>query len=110
MASIQASSALAVPKASKSLTTKVQVHMAVVLGILDHHLRRNATSVTKAERVIGTLIGVHLGGGLIEITGSYPVPHEDKDKAVAIGKEYNRKMKALYAKSHTGEQVVGEFF
>jgi hypothetical protein len=107
----QASLNTAVSLATKSraLTTKVQVHMSVVLSILDQHMRRNAASVSRNERVIGTLLGVQLGGGLIEITGSYPVPHVEKDKEVAVGKDFNRQMKALHAKSNPGEQVVGKF-
>jgi len=91
----------------KSTNPRVQLHMAVVLGILDHHFRRNSTSPTRTERVIGTLIGVQVGGGLIEITGSFPVPHVEKDKEVAVGKDFNRQMKALYAKSNPGEVIVG---
>ena len=72
-------------------------------------MRRNASSATRTDRVIGTLLGVQLGGGLIEITGSYPVPHVEKDKEVAVGKDFNRQMKALHAKSSPGEQVVGKW-
>jgi len=101
--------AVAGPK-PRILTTRIQLHMSVVLSILDHHMRRNASSPSRADRVIGTLLGVQLGGGLIEVTGSYPVPHVEKDKEVAVGKDFNRQMKALHARSNPGEQVVGEFF
>lgn len=94
------------PTKVRILTSRVQVHMSVVLSILDHQMRRNASN-TKSDRVIGTLLGVHLGGGLIEVTGSFPVPHVEKEKEVAIGKDFNRQMKALYSKSHPGEIVVG---
>ena len=81
--------------------------MSAILTILDSHVRRNATSATKSDRVIGTLIGTQLGGGIVEITNAYMVPHVEKDKEVAVGKEFNKQMKALYARSHPGEQVVG---
>jgi translation initiation factor 3 subunit F len=102
-----AATTLANAPKSRALTTKVQLHMSVVLSILDHHMRRNASSTTRSDRVIGTLLGVQLGGGLIEITGSYPVPHVEKDKEVAVGKDFNRQMKALHARSSPGEQIVG---
>lgn len=107
--STTALSAAAVVK-PRVLSTRIQVHMSVVLSILDHHMKRNASATARNERVIGTLLGVQLGGGLIEVTGSYPVPHVEKDKEVAVGKDFNRQMRALFAKSNPGEQVVGKSF
>lgn len=98
---------MAIATNKRDLTTKIQLHMSVVLSILDHHMRRNA-GPSKVHRVIGTLFGVHIGGGLIEITGAYPVPHIEKDKEVAVGKDFNKQMKVLYSKSNPGEQVVGK--
>ena len=113
MASQQATSAtsvLATSTKAKSLTTKVQLHMSAVLSILDSHMRRNLTTGNKSERVIGTLLGAYSAGGVVEITSAYIVPHVEKDKEVAVGKDYNKQMKTLHAKSHPGDQVVGAFY
>ena len=98
--------AVAAPK-PRAQPTRVQLHMSVVLSILDHHARRNASTVSRSDRVVGTLWGVQ-SGGIVEITGSYAVPHVEKDKEVSLGKEFNSNMKALYAKTNPGEYVVGE--
>lgn len=95
--------AAAAAAAASSTPQRAQVHASVVLSIVDHHMRKPQGS----HRVIGTLLGVSHGNGVVEITSSYAVPHVEKDSEVAIGKEFNSKMKQLFAKSHPGEQVVG---
>lgn len=78
--------------------------MSVVLSILDHHMRKNATS----SRVIGTLFGVSLGEGVIEVTTCYPVPHVEKRREVAIGKDFNRQIEDASCEINPGEFVVGK--
>ena len=58
--------------------THPQVSPSVVLSVLDHYVRRNEDQ----ERVIGTLLGVVNEAGEIEVRGSFPVPHSEKDDTV----------------------------
>ncbi|CAB9518143.1 factor 3 subunit F [Seminavis robusta] len=78
------------------------VHPLVLLHVLDHHTRRQETD----GRVIGTLLG-RRDGDKIEVTNCFAVPHAERGDEVAIGKDFNKQMLALYNRTNRKETVVG---
>ena len=52
-------------------STSVNVHPLVLLSILDHHIRRDASQ----DRVIGALLGTVGPGGVVEVTDAFGVHH-----------------------------------
>ena len=43
----------------------------------------------------------------VEVTNSFAVPHAERGDEVAIGKDFNKQMMALYSRANRKEQVVG---
>lgn len=78
------------------------VHPLVLLHVLDHHTRRQESG----GRVIGTLLG-RRDGNKVEVTNCFAVPHAERGDEVAIGKDFNKQMLALYNRTSRKEQVVG---
>ncbi|KAL7572307.1 hypothetical protein ACA910_017905 [Epithemia clementina (nom. ined.)] len=88
-------------------TKKVIVHPLVLWHILDHHSRREETT----GRVIGTLLGRRYNTAstttVVEITNAFAVPHAERGEEVAIGKDFNKRMLALFLRTNRRETVVG---
>lgn len=82
--------------------THLVVHPLVLLHVLDHHTRRQEAG----GRVIGTLLG-RRDGNKVEVTNCFAVPHAERGDEVAIGKDFNKQMLALYNRTNRKESVVG---
>ena len=94
----------------------------VVMGVLDHYMRRNQGQVAffsfsffraalhtrltpLQERVIGTLLGSN-DDGVLHITQCFPVPHTEAD-TVGIDMDFHKTMMALVRQAHPGEIILG---
>ena len=88
---------------AETSVTNVIVHPLVLLHVLDHHTRRQEES----GRVIGTLLGRRVDASTVEVTNCFAVPHAERGEEVAIGKDFNKRMMALYMRSNRRESVVG---
>jgi len=84
------------------VVTQLVVHPLVLLHVLDHHTRRQEAG----GRVIGTLLG-RRDGNKVEVTNCFAVPHAERGDEVAIGKDFNKQMLALYQRTNRKESVVG---
>ncbi|KAL7688754.1 putative eukaryotic translation initiation factor 3 subunit F, MPN domain-containing protein [Plasmopara halstedii] len=82
--------------------TEVKLHPVVVFQALDSSLRRPEGQ----DRVIGTLLG-HVEGSVVEITGSFAVPHLENGDEVAVGRDYHTNMYELHQRVNENEVVVG---
>jgi len=76
----------------------------VLLSILDHFLRRPEN---QGEKVIGTLLGVRVEDGGIEVRNSFMVPHKEYANEVAVDMEHHRTMFDLHARVNPREGIVG---
>jgi len=74
----------------------------VYSAILDHYCRRNDGQ----DRVIGTLLGTVVGN-CVEITNSFPVPHNENEDIVAVDMEYHRTLYELHQRVNSKEIIVG---
>jgi len=82
----------------------VRVAPVVLLGVVDHFMRRAAGK----RRVIGTLLGVfHPHDGSVDVTGSFPVPHDETADEIAVDIEYNRTMVDLHRNVSSAHAIVG---
>jgi len=45
----------------------------------------------------------------VEVTNCFAVPHAERGDEVAIGKDFNKQMMALYSRANRKEQVVGRY-
>jgi translation initiation factor 3 subunit F len=85
----------------------VSVSPAVLLNVLDHHIRREKGS----RRVIGTLLGRFTSDGRVEVKASFPLPHSegdnDIDDKVAVDTDYHKNMYELHRRVNAGEEQVG---
>ncbi|KAK1870000.1 hypothetical protein I4F81_012464 [Pyropia yezoensis] len=82
----------------------VRVAPVVLLGVVDHYMRRAAGK----HRVIGTLLGVfHPHDGSVDVTGSFPVPHDENADEIAVDIEYNRTMVDLHRNVSSAHAIVG---
>ena len=59
-------------------TPTYRVHPLVIFSILDHYQRRNDGQT----RVVGTLLGQQLEGGIIDVKQAFPVPHQEEAESV----------------------------
>lgn len=83
---------------------EVRVAPVVLLGVVDHFMRRAAGK----HRVIGTLLGVfHPHDGSVDVTGFFPVPHDESADEIAVDIEYNRTMVDLHRNVSSAHAVVG---
>lgn len=83
---------------------EVRVAPVVLLGVVDHYMRRAAGK----HRVIGTLLGVfHPHDGSVDVTGSFPVPHDEIADEIAVDIEYNRTMVDLHRNVSSAHAIVG---
>lgn len=83
---------------------EVRVAPVVLLGVVDHFMRRAAGK----HRVIGTLLGVfHAHDGSVDVTGSFPVPHDENADEIAVDIEYNRTMVDLHRNVSSAHAIVG---
>lgn len=83
---------------------EVRVAPVVLLGVVDHFMRRAAGK----HRVIGTLLGVfHPHDGSVDVTGSFPVPHDENADEIAVDIEYNRTMVDLHRNVSSAHAIVG---
>jgi translation initiation factor 3 subunit F len=83
-------------------TTKVTIRPHVLHAIIDSFERRNMD----VERVIGTLMG-NVDKGVIEVTNSFIVPHDEKDGNVSMDLEFGNSMCRLMKNVNQNEQPVG---
>ena len=60
------------------LGLRVHVHPVALFSIVDSYERRQEPD----KRVIGSLLGVKLHSGLVEILNSYAVPHNETAEEV----------------------------
>jgi hypothetical protein len=83
-----------------------RVHPLAVATILDAYVRRSEGN----EKSIGTLMG-YIEGNCVVISDAFTVLHKENEEtgAIALDKEYHRKMVALKKKSTPSEVVVGWF-
>ncbi|KAF6147093.1 hypothetical protein GIB67_036812 [Kingdonia uniflora] len=86
---------------STSLSAKV--HPVVIFNICDCYVRRPH----QAERVIGTLLGSISFDGVVQITNSYAVPHNDSLDQVALDIDYHHNMLLSHQKVNPKEVIVG---
>eukprot|EP00736_Rhodelphis_marinus_P000494 Rmarinus@m.13639 len=83
------------------LPQHVSVHPVVGMNILDHYSRRY-----EGSRLIGTLLGV-IEDGVVDIRNSFPVPHSENDKTIALDVEYHKTMQELHSRVNPKEVVIG---
>ena len=65
---------------------QADVHIVVLLSILDHHLRRSdkqATGGSAQDRIIGVLLGSY-NTGIVEISNCFGIQHVLKDSKVCF--------------------------
>lgn len=86
-----------------SNTPTYRVHPVVIFSILDHYQRRNDGQT----RVVGTLLGQHHEGGVIEVKQAFPVPHEEEEESATVQIDYHHSMLALYKQVSPKDVVVG---
>lgn len=82
---------LTVAGAGAGMPRAVNVHTVVLMSILDHHTRRsgdatlgNDGGARVVDRGIGVLLGSISAGGVVDITGSFGVPHLEREDEVSI--------------------------
>ncbi|XP_075247646.1 eukaryotic translation initiation factor 3 subunit F-like [Convolutriloba macropyga] len=83
----------------------VNIKLDVIFSILDFYERRNAND----QRVMGTLLGTHDAGGVIEVNACFMVPHKETDDEVAVDKLAAHRMFELHKKANTSGTIVGWF-
>ena len=83
----------------------VDIKLDVVFSILDFYERRGIAE----QRVMGTLLGTHDAGGVIEVNGCFMVPHKETDEEVAVDKMAAHKMFELHKKANPSDTIVGWF-
>ncbi|XP_067127142.1 eukaryotic translation initiation factor 3 subunit F-like [Centruroides vittatus] len=83
-------------------TIVVRMHPVILFSIVDSHERRNA----EAQRVIGTLLGIHEKGA-VEITNCFCVPHNESRDEVAVDMDFARDGYELHKKVNPSEVIVG---
>eukprot|EP00475_Leptophrys_vorax_P006569 TRINITY_DN14085_c0_g2_i1.p1 TRINITY_DN14085_c0_g2~~TRINITY_DN14085_c0_g2_i1.p1 ORF type:complete len:330 (+),score=9.49 TRINITY_DN14085_c0_g2_i1:95-991(+) len=89
--------------ATPGVPVAARLHPSVLFSICDSYIRRNEGS----ERVIGSLLGVALPDGTVDIRNAYAVPHNESSDQVALDIEYHRTMAELSARVNPKEVVVG---
>lgn len=83
---------------------RVEVSPIVLFSIVSNYVRRDADQ----QRVIGTLLGrVNNADMVIEVTGSFPVPHNETEEQVAVDMEFHKQMCELHAQTNSKEVIVG---
>jgi len=93
-------------KATVSTGVKyVNIKLDVIFSILDFYERRNANE----HRVMGTLLGTHDAGGVIEVNACFMVPHKETEDEVAVDKQAAHKMLELHKKANKADTIVGWF-
>lgn len=88
------------PGSAGSISSRL--HPVVLFNICDSFIRRNEGQ----ERVIGTLLG-NVEDGVVEITNSYAVPHNESMDQVAVDIEFHKTMFDLHQRVNAGEVIVG---
>mmetsp|Transcript_1977 Transcript_1977/g.5289 ORF Transcript_1977/g.5289 Transcript_1977/m.5289 type:complete len:364 (+) Transcript_1977:84-1175(+) len=84
----------------------VSLSPAVLLSILDHHLRRPASK----PRVIGTLLGTITSSTTFPVahaTEAFPVPHSESSGTVAVDMNHHETMLALTRRVDPNLQLLG---
>lgn len=82
---------------------QVKVSPVVLFNVADHYQRRTDNK----KRVIGTLLGRVTANGTVEVTNSFPLPHSEEDKDVAVDADYNKNMYNLHRRVNAAEELVG---
>lgn len=80
-----------------------RIQPVVLFNICDCYVRRP----DQAERVIGTLLGSVSADGVVEISNSYAVPHNESADQVALDIDYHHTMFASHQKVNPKEVIVG---
>ena len=83
----------------------VNIKLDVIFCVLDFYERRGAND----QRVMGTLLGSHDAGGVIEVNACFMVPHKESDDEVAVDKLAAHKMFELHKKANPSDTIVGWF-
>jgi len=83
----------------------VNIKLDVVFGILDFFERRAVND----SRVMGTLLGTHDAGGVIEVNSCFMVPHKETVEEVAVDKMAAHRMFELHKKANPVDTIVGWF-
>ena len=81
---------------------KVIIHPVVLFNIVDSFERRN----DNCKRVIGTLMGRY-DKGVIYVTESFAVPHQETDEEVSMGMDYAMRISEMQKKVNTNMYTVG---
>jgi len=81
---------------------EVRVHPLVLAAVLDHYARRKGTQA----RVIGALLGTNVEG-VVEVTDTFPVPHEESAKDVRLDFDFQSTMRELRRRTSPHEVMVG---
>ncbi|XP_067937673.1 eukaryotic translation initiation factor 3 subunit F-like [Watersipora subatra] len=79
------------------------IHPVVLFSIVDSFERRPEDS----GRVIGTLLGNVDATGVVEVTNSFTVPHNEVEDEVAVDIEFAKNMYELHKMVNSSEVVVG---
>lgn len=83
---------------------RVEVSPLVLFAIVSNHVRRESGQ----QRVIGTLLGrVNNNDMVVEVTNSFPVPHNETEEQVAVDMEFHQQMCALHTQTNSKEGIVG---
>jgi len=89
---------------SSATAFRVEVAPIVLFSIVSNYVRRESDQ----HRVIGTLLGrVNTNEMVIEVTGSFPVPHNETEDQVAVDMEFHKQMCELHAQTNAKEVIVG---
>ncbi|XP_063726493.1 eukaryotic translation initiation factor 3 subunit F-like [Symsagittifera roscoffensis] len=83
----------------------VNIKLDVIFCVLDFYERRGAND----QRVMGTLLGSHDAGGVIEVNACFMVPHKESDDEVAVDKLAAHRMFELHKKANPSDTIVGWF-
>jgi len=85
--------------------TRVVIHPLVLLSVADHWNRVSKTQNVK--RTVGILLGISRPDKTIDISNSFAVPFDEKDKVFFLDDDYLESMYAMFYKVAAREKIVG---
>jgi len=84
---------------------KVVIHPLVLLSVADHWNRVSKTQNVK--RTVGILLGTLRPDKSLDISNSFAVPFDEKDKVFFLDDDYLEKMYGMFYKVAAREKIVG---
>ena len=104
--SSSSSSSSSAARPQSSIFSQVQVHPLVLMSILDHHIRREASGA----KVIGALLGTVSAGGVVEVTNAFGIFHEAKVEEIIVRRQTLNDLLELHRRVDPNETLVGVSF